>query len=871
VKHPAAISARDLIDAAVVGLIALGLFVATLQPDFGGPEDTPKFQFVGYVLGTPHPPGYPLYVLLSHLFVTVVPIGTIAYRANLFSAVMAAAACALVYLMARQIRASRWPAACVAIALAAGTSFWRNAVFAEVYSLAAGMAALTLVLLLNWGARGGTARVLAAVAAIGLGSGNHLTIAGLAPACVVYVLWRDRKVVTARFVMAAAAILVACWSQYLFIIVRSLQGAPYLESRAGSLSALLRVVRAEDFADKRFAFGLSTLFAEQVPAVGSVIGHELGIAGVALFAVGLIAAWRQRNASAGLVTGAAVGTLAMIVNLAGDFQGFITPLVIFLWPIAALGVDAVRAFVATRGLRAGAPAVAIGLAAMMPAANVFANYRDADRSDQTEQGRYFRSLYAQLPEGAAVIAEDYFFDMALRYLMLTGEGGRDKGIAPVGFGVGPVRDARRLGRRVFAFGRAAAFLGAEGWAFERTPLDGPPLADWIKQLPRGSVVAGAAAYSAVPSEWSATFHRDAAEAARARPFTAFAFVTGRRGAEWRESETAASLTLNPQLLPAAAPPLPGAVVAVADEHGSRVTIGDRAIAAADMGLAIGVFRSDGTLWRMLEFRSGEPLHVAPEAALYELTEDTPCVNVSTEWTDVQSILSTGSWLTTFPPVGSVRVETAADDASCTTARGAELLGGGAARPDSATRTAGGIDFVAELTRGPILRPLFRLALDCVPQRARARVVAGGIATTIKACGQKPPPLFAGDRTHALIRADFESEAYFGAGWHDAERTPTGRTRRGDERATLLLPLTSGFSYDIAIDVVATTERIDVSLNGAALTRCHVARSAPCEMTLPAAAVKAGVNAITLSIAGGAPADRSTPLTFRGARLVRTPT
>lgn len=868
-KHPAAISARDVVDAAVVGLSALGLFVATLQPDFGGPEDTPKFQFVGYVLGTPHPPGYPLYVLLSHLFVTLVPIRTIAYRANLFSAVMAAAACALMYVMARQIRVSRWPAACAAIALAAGASFWRNAVFAEVYSLAAVMAALTIVLLLDWGARGGTARLLAAVAAIGLGCGNHLTIVGLAPVCVVYVLWRDRKVVTPRFVIAGAAILLACWSQYLFIIVRSLQGAPYLESRAGSLSALLRVVRAENFADKRFAFGLSTIVTDQVPSAALVIGDELGIAGVALLVAGLVGAWRQRNAGAALVVGAAMGTLAMIVNLSGDLQGFITPLVVFLWPIAGLGVDAVRGFVAMRGVRTASIAVAIVLAALMPVVNVWANYRQTDQSDQTEQGRYFRSLYAQLPEGAAVIAEDYFFDMALRYLMFTGEGGRDKGIAPVGFGVGPVQDARRLGRRVFAFGRAAAFLGAEGWAFERTPLDGPPLTDWIKQLPRGTAIAGAAAYSAVPSELSATFHRDARETTRAHPFTAFAFVTGRRGAEWRDSETAASLTLDPQTLPSAAPPLPGAVAAVADEHGARVTIGDRAIAATDMGLALGVFRSDGTLWRTLEFRSGEPLHVAPEAALYELAEDTPCINLSTEWTDVHAILSTGSWLATFPPVGSVRVETAVDGAACTTARGAELLGGGVARTISATRSADGADFVAELTRGPMLRPLFRLALDCVPHGARARVLPGGVATTIKACGQKPAPLFVRDSTHASIRPDFESEAYFGAGWHDAERTPTGRTRRGDERATLLLPLTPGFSYAMAVDLVAATGRIDVSINGAVLTSCNVAHGARCEMTLQPAAIEPDVTAVTLSIPGP-PADRSTPLTFRGARVVRKP-
>jgi len=62
---------RDLILAAGEAAASLAHYVATLQPDFGGPEDAPKFRFIGYVLGTPHPPGYPLYVLLSHAFVSL--------------------------------------------------------------------------------------------------------------------------------------------------------------------------------------------------------------------------------------------------------------------------------------------------------------------------------------------------------------------------------------------------------------------------------------------------------------------------------------------------------------------------------------------------------------------------------------------------------------------------------------------------------------------------------------------------------------------------------------------------------------------------------------------------------------------------------
>ena len=44
-----------------------------------------------YLLGIPHPTGYPLYVLLGKLWTLVLPLGSIAWRMSLFSAAAAAA------------------------------------------------------------------------------------------------------------------------------------------------------------------------------------------------------------------------------------------------------------------------------------------------------------------------------------------------------------------------------------------------------------------------------------------------------------------------------------------------------------------------------------------------------------------------------------------------------------------------------------------------------------------------------------------------------------------------------------------------------------------------------------------------------------
>jgi hypothetical protein len=864
--------ARDVLFALAVGLAAFALYLVTLQPDFGGPEDAPKFQFVGYVLGTAHPPGYPLYVLLSHFFV-MLPIRTIAYRANLFSAVMAALACGIAYAIARQIGSTCWSAGCAALALATGASFWRNALFAEVYSLAAVMAALTIALLLVWSARGGAVRLLAAVAAFGLGLGNHLTIVGLVPASILFVLWRDRRALRFRLIVVAAAVLLLCVSQYGLIILRTWQQAPYLESSARSLSELSSVMTAQRFANARFAFSPLVVLTVQLPVVLSVIGRELGILGVPFLAAGLFEMVRTRNAAAGLVSGAALGMLAMVVNLSGDLKGFITPIVVLLWPLVAIGVDAVRQWIdSPRVARAGVGVLAAATMAVIPVANVVANYSEVDRSDQAEEGRFFRRLYAQLPDRASIVAEDYFFDMALIYYMVTGEGGPSRGIGPIVFNAGVVHEAARTGHRVFAFGRAASFFGAQGLSFERATVPGPPLGEWLRTLPRGTVIAGAAAYSAVPLELS-TIDRRTTESMRTYPFTVFALTTQRSPRAMRQADEGLSMPVDKGTLATPLPPLPG-LIASADERGARVQFGGRTIADVDRGLALAVFRPDGTLWRTLEFPSGDPLQVEPEAALYEFKGDSPCVEIATDrWTDVAPVLSTGSWLATVPTIGSVTIESELPESCATPNVGVdEMLSAGAARQMSRTPNADGtVALVTEMTRAVYGRPLFRMALHCPPSHARARVQRGGMESTVTMCAHRPPALFPSGAERAVIRPDFEAEAYFGAGWHDSERTPTGRVRRGDDRATLLLPLTTGYNYQISLDLaVPSPTRINAAVNGTPVGSCELGgQGRSCDVTVVSGLVRDGVNALTLT-ATRSPSSAAPTLIFQGARIVRRP-
>src|SRR5512146_2180400 len=101
-------------------------------------------------LGIPHPSGYPLYVLLGHLWTLLVPLGSVAFRMSLFSAFCAALAVGLVYLAGRALAAGRTAALAAALVFAASPSFWGEANVQRVYALNAGFVALATLAALRW-------------------------------------------------------------------------------------------------------------------------------------------------------------------------------------------------------------------------------------------------------------------------------------------------------------------------------------------------------------------------------------------------------------------------------------------------------------------------------------------------------------------------------------------------------------------------------------------------------------------------------------------------------------------------------------------------------------------------------------------------
>ncbi|MER3514510.1 MAG: hypothetical protein C4310_09085, partial [Chloroflexota bacterium] len=116
---------RRSVQAFLIGLAALALYIPTLAPTVlwnGG--DFAEFQTRAARLEiVPTVWGHPLWVILVHPF-TRLPVGDVAYRANLATALIAALALALAYLVMRELGASAWGSALGAAALAVSHTFW---------------------------------------------------------------------------------------------------------------------------------------------------------------------------------------------------------------------------------------------------------------------------------------------------------------------------------------------------------------------------------------------------------------------------------------------------------------------------------------------------------------------------------------------------------------------------------------------------------------------------------------------------------------------------------------------------------------------------------------------------------------------------
>lgn len=113
---------------------ALFAYVSVLSPTVLN-GDAALYQYIPSVLGVTYPTGSPVYVLLASVWVRLFPVGEIAWRMNLFSAVCAALALSFFYGAARRVLQNRLAAVVSVSLFATLPMFWIWATKARIYTL----------------------------------------------------------------------------------------------------------------------------------------------------------------------------------------------------------------------------------------------------------------------------------------------------------------------------------------------------------------------------------------------------------------------------------------------------------------------------------------------------------------------------------------------------------------------------------------------------------------------------------------------------------------------------------------------------------------------------------------------------------------
>jgi len=244
---------------AAVGLALFVLYVITLAPSTAF-WDTSEYIATAYILGIPHPPGNPLFVVLARAWLILLsPLGlSVAVRVNLLAAATSAASGAFLFLVAHRIllpvlgsdRRARIGG--FLAALVGGTTFtvWNQSnVNEKVYTVSVLVIAAVTWLAVRWRDRrhepGGERYLLGALFLLAIGSTNHLMSVLPLPALGLYVLFTEARVLLRPRFLGRAFLLVVVGLSFNFVLpVRAAldpvidEGQPTCASMLGAAEAI---------------------------------------------------------------------------------------------------------------------------------------------------------------------------------------------------------------------------------------------------------------------------------------------------------------------------------------------------------------------------------------------------------------------------------------------------------------------------------------------------------------------------------------------------------------------------------------------------------------------------------------------------------
>jgi hypothetical protein len=342
----------DWLQAGVVALALFALYAAT-APRTVALEDDGLFILSSYFLGIEHPPGYPLFTLIGHLF-TYLPFGSVAYRVHLASALFGALTCGAAWLCARALLEGRLPAYLAALALGISPVFWSQAIIAEVYTLNT----LFFLVLVFMGLQAcppatsapaspvanlAGSRMLPWMALIfGLSLSNHYPLMLLVAPAFAILLWPLRRELLGRFGLLSWLVLLGLLP-YAWMVRRSWQALPIsFNGPLETIQEVLYFVSRAGYAG--IDHSVSAGWLDRVrffEFFGGELLRQFALVGTLLAVAGFVVQWRilGRRVAAFLTVAFLMPSAVLLLLLSFDYDSFRAH-VFHVYPLPAYAIGA---------------------------------------------------------------------------------------------------------------------------------------------------------------------------------------------------------------------------------------------------------------------------------------------------------------------------------------------------------------------------------------------------------------------------------------------------------------------------------------------------------------------------------------------------